>query len=212
MQIELKSEGLGKGFKKIGIYVVEGRMANILVIRETSTTGLVLSAFLVDLAGLGLKDAWGNHGFSRADIEKMKSRMAPQGTSLIPCDPSLVKTIVYGGIEWAKKWRFKFPKEYYIWLRLLEPVDQSVINLDLFGKDGKPKKSRESVRRQYEDFVSYFGSDEIFGTGKEILSKYQSFFDYLAFEKKDPQSGQPAASAYEKRTGRSYNSLRVDLL
>ncbi len=77
--------------------------------------------------------------------------------------------------------------------------------------DEKLRKSRESVRRQYEDFVSYFGSDEIFGTGKEILSKYQSFFDYLAFEKKDPRSGQPAASAYEKKTGRSYNSLRVDL-
>jgi len=412
------------------------RMASIFVIRE-APSGLVLSSFLVDLAGIGLKDAWGNYGLTEADIEKMKSRIAGGRSPLIPCDLSLANTIVYGGIAWAKKWRFKLPKEYKVWLRLLEPVDQKEIDLELFGEHGKPvlilsedkvavfaeevfypkilkinlevgknglpretltrmgdikaalidfsrrsefredleaalneqfgkperpdseeqwvtfqdrfileyeleegetvaqrfvehyenlvsddvrqlilgwgdvieslfevkgrsdnsfrvknlvnereyevfptacmvnfevkpgdflsarivpakgfhifsgsvgtiewdgsegqrvkiyktaidfqmkhpglafkdneeklQKSLESTRRQYEDFVSYFGSDEILGTGKDILHKYQGFFDYLAFEKKDAESGEPIALAYERKIGKPYHSPTVNL-
>ena len=115
----------------------EGRMANILIVRE-APTGLVLSAFLVDLAGLGLKDTWGNYGLNNADIQRTKSKAASSGTRMIPCNLSLASSIVYGGIAWAKKWRFKLPPEYKIWLRLLEPVDQKEIDLELFGENGKP--------------------------------------------------------------------------
>lgn len=414
----------------------EGRIANILIIRD-APTGLVLSAFLVDLAGLGLKDTWGNYGLSNADIQRTKSKAASSGTYMIPFDLSLASSIVYGGIAWAKKWRFKLPPEYKIWLRLLEPVDQKEIDLGLFGENGKPflildedeldifddevfdhqilqinletekdglsretltrigdikaalinfsrrsefreefeaalkkqfgkpqrpdsedewitfqdwftleyeledgetipqrfvehyqdlisddvrrlilgwenviqgifeikagtknslrmknlvnereykvfptasmdnfkvkpgafmvtrivpakgfhvfsggamtigsdeneeqrasiyrsaidmqmknprlafkdneeklKKSLESVRKQYEDFVNYFGTDKIFGTGKEILPKYQEFFNYLVFEKKDPKNGQPAALSYEKATGETYQLPKMDL-
>jgi len=414
----------------------QGRMATILVIRQAAT-GLVLSSFLIDLAGIGLKDAWGNYGLTEADIEKMKSSAAAEGNSLMPCDLSLANTIVHGGIAWAKKWHFKLPKEYKIWLRLLEPVDQTEIDLELFGEDGKPflildedeldilaeevfdpqilkanlevgkdglpretlaqmgdikaalidfsrrsefgedlkaalnkqfgkperpdsemewvafqdwflleyelkegktiaqrfvehyknlmsedvrqlilgwgdvieslfevkdratkglrmknlvnereyeafptvsmanfeakpgdflfariapakdfhifsgslmaiewdgsedqrasiyktaldfqmthpglafkdneeklQKSLESARREYEDFINHFGSDEVFGAGKDILNKYQGFFDYLVFEKKDPDSGQPIALAYERKTGEPYHPLKVNL-
>lgn len=75
----------------------------------------------------------------------------------------------------------------------------------------KLQKSYESVRRQYEDFVHHFGPDEVFGTGKEILHKYQGLFDYLVFEKKDPKSGQPVASAFERKTGKPYQPLTVKL-
>jgi hypothetical protein len=414
----------------------QGMMATIFIFRQTST-GLVLSCFQVDLAGIGLKDAWGNYGLTEADLEEIKSRGAEKGPPLIPCDLSLANTIVYGGIAWAEKWGFKLPRDYKIWLRLLEPVDKTGIDLALFGKDGKPllivdedeldsfagehfypkilkatleagkdgiaretlslmgdiksalitfsrrpefsgemkaalkrrfgepkrpdsedewvsfqdwftlqhkledgetiagrfvennkhamskdvrelilgwrdviegffevkgrtgsslymknlineqeyevfptvsmvdfevkpgdflfarivpakgfyifsgsaaifewdgsddqratmyksamdlqmqhpgmafkdneeklQKSYESVRRQYEDFVHHFGSDEVFGTGKEILHKYQGFFDYLVFEKKDPASGQPAALAFERKTGKPYQPLIAKL-
>lgn len=413
-----------------------GRMANIFIFRE-ARTGLVLSSFLVDLAGIGLKDAWGNYGLTEADIETIKSGTASGGNPLILCDLSLASTIVYGGIAWADKWHFKLPKEYKIWLRLLEPVDQTEIALDLFGEDGKPflimnedelnlfteeafdpqilkadleakrdrlpretltqmgdikaalinfsrrsefrknlkaalskqfgkperpdseqewvtfqdwflleykleggktiaqrfreryenlmsddvrelilgwgdvieglfevkgkatdslrmknlvnekeyevfptvsmvnleikpgdfllarivpakgfhifsgstaaiewdgsqdqrakiykaaidfqmghprlafrgneeklQKSRESAQRQYEDFVNHVGYDEVFGTGRDILQKYQDFLDYLAFGKKDPESGQPIALVYEQKTGKPYHSPRVNM-
>ncbi|MBW2000493.1 MAG: hypothetical protein JRJ29_21365 [Deltaproteobacteria bacterium] len=414
----------------------EGRIASVFVIRE-APTGLVLACFVVDLAGVGLKDVWGNYGLARLDIEEIKSRAAQRETSLIPCDLSRASTIIYGGIAWAKKWRFKLPSEYKIWLRLLEPVDESGVDVELFGEDGKPllmldeedldvfveehfypqilradldagrdglpketlirmgdikaaliafsqrpefredfeealvkrfgkperpdsehewvtfqdwfvleyelekgetvatrfveyysdfmsddvrrlvlgwgspieglfevtgrknnaflmknlinereyyvfptasmtnfdlkagdflsarivpakgfhifsgsanivksdgseaqrakiyetaidiqmrypaqafkdneeklKKSRESVRRQYEDFVDCFGSDEVFGTGREILNEYQRFFDYLVFQKKEPETGLPFATAYERKAGRPYRPITVGL-
>jgi hypothetical protein len=44
----------------------EGKFASIFVLRDTPV-GLVLSGFVVDLAGPGLKDAWGNYGLSYYD-------------------------------------------------------------------------------------------------------------------------------------------------
>jgi hypothetical protein len=114
----------------------EYRFANVYVIRE-APVGLVLANFLVDMAGVGLKDAWGDYGFSEADIEDIKAEVSG-GNALISCDLSLVNDVVYGGIFWARKWKFKLPKDYAIWLRLLEPVDQKDIRLDLFGENGKP--------------------------------------------------------------------------
>lgn len=113
------------------------RMANVIVIRE-APTGLVLSCFLVDLSGLGLKDVWGNYGLTETDIDELESKSEAGGNPLTTCDLSLATTIVHGGIAWAEKWRFKLPKEYKIWLRLLAPAPSTEIDLGIFGEDGKP--------------------------------------------------------------------------
>lgn len=115
----------------------EFQLANVFVIRE-SPYGLVLANFLVDVAGIGLKDAWGDYGYGKADIEEIKTEIAAGGTALIPCDPALANELVHGGVAWARKWKFKLPKDYAVWLRLLEPVDQTRINMDRFGEDGRP--------------------------------------------------------------------------
>ena len=115
----------------------ENRMASIYVIRD-APTGFVFSSFLVDLAGLGLKDAWGNYGLSEAEIERLKLKASANDDTLIPCEPSVANTIVHGGITWAKKWNFRLPKEHKIWLRLLEPVNQNRVDVELFGENGKP--------------------------------------------------------------------------
>jgi hypothetical protein len=115
----------------------EYKFANIYVVRE-SPFGLVLASFLVDLHAAGLKDAWGDYGFSDAVIEDVKAESAADGNALIHCDLSLTNNLVYGGILWAKKWKFQLPKDYAVWLRLLPPVDQNDINLDHFGENGKP--------------------------------------------------------------------------
>jgi len=115
----------------------EDRAATVFFIRECPT-GFVYSCFLVDLAGFGLKDAWGDYGLTQTDIEEIKSKSAEEEHLLISCDPNFAETIVYTGIEWAKKWKFKLPRQYKIWLRLLAPLDPSKIDLDLFGENGKP--------------------------------------------------------------------------
>ena len=113
------------------------KTATVFIIRE-GPTGFVFTCFLVDLAGFGLKDAWGDYGLTQNDIEELKSKAAEEEHPLISCDPTLAETIVYTGIEWAHKWKFKLPREYKIWLRLLAPCDPSKIDLDLCGENGKP--------------------------------------------------------------------------
>ncbi len=115
----------------------ECKFANVYIIRD-APSGLVLSGFLVDLSGVGLKDAIGDCGLTEEDIEEIREQCAAGGKALIACDLSLIINLVYGGILWAKKWKFKLPKDYAIWLRLLEPVDQNDINMDRFGENGKP--------------------------------------------------------------------------
>jgi len=116
----------------------ESKLASAMIIRK-APTGLVLSCFVVDLLGPGLKNVWGNYGLTGADIEQLASKSEARDNPLIICSLSLATTIIQGGIAWAKKWGFKLPREYKIWLRLVEPVGPDEIDLDLFGKDGRPK-------------------------------------------------------------------------
>ena len=115
----------------------EDRAATVFFVRECPT-GLDYSCFLVDLAGFGLKDVWGDCGLTQTDIEDLKSKSAEKEHPLVSCSPNFAETIVYTGIEWAQKWKFKLPREYKIWLRLLASLDPSKIKLVLFGENGKP--------------------------------------------------------------------------
>ena len=115
----------------------ESKYASIFIIRD-APTGPVLSSFSVDIAGLGLKDAWGNYALSNSDIEGMVSRAAKNNVYLVPCELSLAEKLIHSAIEWNKKWRFKLPKEYKIWLRILKPANETDIDLEMFGENGKP--------------------------------------------------------------------------
>jgi len=115
----------------------EVREAVVFVIRE-APTGCVFACFVVDLADAGLGDVWGNCALSRSDIEELKSHPTDTGARLVACNMSLAHDIVLGGIAWARKWRFKLPKDYKIWLRILAPTTEDKIDPDLFGENGKP--------------------------------------------------------------------------
>jgi len=115
----------------------ESKLVSATIIRK-APSGLVLSCFLVDLLGLGLKDVWGNYGLTDADIEQLESESEARDNPLIICDLFWATTVIHSGIAWAKKWGFKLPREYKIWLRLVEPVGPDEIDFDLFGKEGRP--------------------------------------------------------------------------
>jgi hypothetical protein len=64
----------------------------------------------------------------------------------------------------------------------------------------KLQKSRQAVRNQYDDFMTFLGTDEIFGSDHDILRQYQAFFDYQVFEKANPNTGLTPAASYEQNT------------
>ncbi|MEJ2164793.1 MAG: hypothetical protein P8X90_04630 [Desulfobacterales bacterium] len=115
----------------------ESKFANVYIIRD-APSGLVLSTFLIDIAGIGLKDAIGDYGLTAMEVEEIQEQSAANDNPLISCDLGLIADLVYGAIIWAQKWKFKLPKDYAVWLKLLPPVDQNDIRLDRFGEDGKP--------------------------------------------------------------------------
>lgn len=115
----------------------EHGMAIVFVARR-APTGMVFSGFLVDVLGFGLKDVMGDYGVSDNDLGEYEFLEGVYGTDLIDCDYDLVSDLVYGGLVWARKWQFKLPRDYKIWMRLLEPRNLETIDLDRFGKDGEP--------------------------------------------------------------------------
>ena len=110
----------------------------IVIVARMAPSGIVYSGFLVDVLGLGLKDVMGNYGVSENEFGGYEFLDGVRAADLIDCDYSLASDLVYGGLGWARKWQFKPPKDYKIWMRLLEPRNLDTIDLDRFGKDGEP--------------------------------------------------------------------------
>jgi len=110
----------------------------VVIIMRSAPTGCVYSGFLVDMLGLGLKDVMGDYGENEDELREHKFLEGKQGGDLVACDYELVSNLVYGGLVWAMKWKFKPPKDYKVWMRLLEPRRLDEIDLSRFGKDGKP--------------------------------------------------------------------------
>jgi len=75
----------------------------------------------------------------------------------------------------------------------------------------KLQKSFQVTREQYEDFVDHFGSNEVFGTGKEIMQRYRDFFDFRVYEKKNPDTGLTPAQSYANDTGNVYQPPEFQL-
>lgn len=136
----------------------EEKLANVFVIRE-GPGGLVFSSFVVDLADRGLRDARGSVGASLSDLERIKAESSGAGFPLVQLDKDLAEKIVHGGIAWAGKWGYKLPREYQVWIRLLDPPPPSGIDLGLFGVDGKP--FHPVTGRDGDDFYEELLSDDI---------------------------------------------------
>lgn len=113
------------------------KMATIFVVRK-APTGLVMAAFLIDLTGFGLKDVWGDYGLTQGDIDTIKSKFDEDDSTLELCDLSVASSIIYGGVEWAKRHAIRLPRDYKVWMRILAPINADDIDLDLFGVDGNP--------------------------------------------------------------------------
>lgn len=54
---------------------------------------------------------------------------------------------------------------------------------------------------EYEDFVEFFGNDEIIIKGSEISNKLKEFYHYRYFQKKDKESGKTIAKIFREKYG-----------
>lgn len=54
---------------------------------------------------------------------------------------------------------------------------------------------------EYEDFVEFFGNDEIIIKGSEISHRLQEFYHYRYFQKKDKETGKTIAKIFREKYG-----------
>ena len=81
----------------------------------------------------------------------------------------------------------------------------------LMDNPQKLEKSRDSVRKAYEDFLTYFGRDEVFGSGKEIQQYYEDFLHFQILGQKEPDTGLSKAETYFQKTGKKYKPPKLKL-
>jgi len=111
----------------------EKKVATISIIRDAPVGRLVVS-FQIDLETRGFIRGWGNFGLSIDEVKEMRKEYEKNKGKLIDCDLSLVKSIVYGGMDWAREWGYKIPKDSDMWLKALEPLEAGENNDNsLFG-------------------------------------------------------------------------------
>ena len=194
----------------------EAKMANVLVVRDTPG-GLVFASFLVDLAEKGLKDVWGNFGASWSDIDDIKDHGSRIGFNFIPCEQELVENIVHGGIEWAKEWGYTLPRDYKVWIRLLESPSSGP-DLDLFGVDGTPLfllDEGEVPDFDYDILSGRLQVDED-GVTEDLLTRIGDIKGLLIDFLKTTDFGEDIALAMEERFGESAppesDGERIDFL
>jgi len=180
----------------------ERKMASVFVIRD-APDGLVFANFLVDLAQRGLRDVWGSFGASRSEIDMIKAEAARAGFDLTPCEQDLAEKIVHGGIAWTKKWGYKLPREYRVWIRLLETPRPSGIDLGLFGAGGKPLfiTAERNEDESYEEILSHELQMTDEGFTKETLIRMGDIKQALVHFAENKEFDDEIESALEERFG-----------
>lgn len=113
----------------------ESKIASILALRKLPGGGHAFGAFLVDLACLGLKDAWGRIDITmsefRETIERSRGRCP-----VVPVAPKKAWELVAGGIRWAQENEFRLPPRYERWISVLgDAKDIASADVSVFGTE-----------------------------------------------------------------------------
>jgi hypothetical protein len=119
-----------KGWQESGI-------TPVVIAREQSPDEVIFASYLVDFYCLGVKDALCNANFP---LKRFKNNL-PDLCSGKPeaCDIGLAHEMVYGAIDFARRYGFEPHPDFELASMVLDPPGIHPFKHDLeFGKDGKP--------------------------------------------------------------------------
>ncbi len=121
-----------KGWQEAGITMV-------LLARERDTATVLYAAYLVDLYCLGLKNAYVDFNVPRLALPRRVERLFHGEQE--PCDPAFAHQLIYGAIDFARKYGFEPHEDFYRLGadKILDPRGTHPEPYEIeFGKDGKP--------------------------------------------------------------------------
>ena len=125
----------------LGSWVMEGWQESgitpVVIARQQSPDRVIFATYLVDFYCLGVKDALCNADFS---LKRFNSNL-PELCSGKPeaCDIGLAHELVYGAIDFARRYGFEPHPDFSLASNILDPPGTHPASHQLeFGKDGKP--------------------------------------------------------------------------
>jgi len=114
-------------------------LATILISRRQPNGNLTFGVYLVDILCLGLKNTYCNIDFTPARYEtEVRPRLTPNEVP-VDCPVSLAHGIIYGAIDYARRFGFPPQADFKLSQYVLEPREEvEPCEPIVFGKDGKP--------------------------------------------------------------------------
>jgi hypothetical protein len=106
------------------------RSARIGIVRRHPESGLLISEFLVDLDGFGLRDCFAPRRTTPEALQEYLRR-----EKRVRAEPDLCAALVHGAVAWANKFRFPLPKDTHKALDMLPEAGECPV---AFGRDGEP--------------------------------------------------------------------------
>ncbi|MFN3919940.1 MAG: hypothetical protein ACK4JF_06580 [Methylohalobius sp.] len=125
---------LSQSIYKVGI-------GSVLLTRETPYAEVAVSAFVVDVYCLGVKEAFFTV-MRKADYTgKFKPMLAKthEDQGLSPVDPSCARKLLHGAVAYAKSLGFDPAEDYWRAEKLFGAADPSCCEIDyVYGREGRP--------------------------------------------------------------------------
>ena len=123
----------------IGSLWKQNGLASIIITRINPkfSSHVTTSHYLVDMFCLGVKDAFIKHKLSLTEYFAYKTIMIDSNEGVENISYENVRSIIFGGLHYAKSLGFPPHKDWHIAQHAIEP-ERSYINKFSFGKDGKP--------------------------------------------------------------------------
>jgi len=112
-------------------------MADILVLGHAPGGRCAFAAFLVDLWCVGLKDTWGEPELTEFEFRDEILERWLEHTNGVKLDAAVAKSLVLGGMRFARQNGFKLPPHWDRWVSIFSPVGPTQeADISDFGKDG----------------------------------------------------------------------------
>jgi hypothetical protein len=130
-----------RNYPILGCWVMEGwqeqGITPVIVARLQADNRVVFGAFMVDLYCLGVKNALWEADVSRNRFERELPRMCSEAPEA--CEASLAHEIIYGAIEYARRYGFEPHRDFAKASLVLDPpAAHARIHHVEFGHEGKP--------------------------------------------------------------------------
>jgi len=125
----------------MGSWVMEGwqktGLTPVVLARQQAEDKVIFGVYMVDLYCLGVKDAYCNGDFSLKQFQSNLAKMCSGAPE--PCDLGLAHELVYGAINFARRYGFEPHPDFALASWVLDAPETHPQKYELaFGKDGKP--------------------------------------------------------------------------